>query len=301
VLTALGPGAMAGAAPIAQPSYIQLDVGGVNYTTLLGTLTKHPDSMLATMFRHARDEGTEPDSGHTFTLARNSESVPAGHGRAHSSSMVPCGKMLRQNATDLTGHPGDSGAYILDRDGLSFRYVLNYLRNESDLPIPLPSNPVERQQLAIEAEYFMLDELLDLCRSTPSAAGSTGCALHPMTQSELLLQPRIEWARQLPPTDLRGVSIAFQNYDSSVLRECDLRGVDMRECTLSRCQLQVLASCTGVPTPFSAPNWQYDEWAPVRHLWQAPRLCVPVNCVYGGFVACRAPRPHLHYKTPYSA
>ena len=232
------------------PQYVSLNVGGSKYVTLLSTLTKHEGSMLEAMFRglldaKGQDDGTVMPS---FTLARDGE-----------------------------------GAYVIDRDGPSFRYVLNYLRNDSPIPIPVPPDPAERKQLAMEAEYYMLGGLLDLCRSenvpvaaraaaagAAAAAGGSGdgvCTvsgrqqhtkqqqqpvtsadtvepaqqhtwLHPMTLSELLVQPRVEWAVQLPPTDLRAVSMAYQNYDSSVLRECDLRGIDMRECTLSRAQLQ---------------------------------------------------------------
>ena len=48
-----------------------------------------------------------------------------------------------------------SGAYILDRDGPTFRHILNYLRNGEGTP--LPTDPGERLLLAMEAEFFLLE------------------------------------------------------------------------------------------------------------------------------------------------
>ena len=45
------------------------------------------------------------------------------------------------------------GKYFIDRDGVLFRYVLDYLRNKK---LVLPENFQETKRLMTEAEYFQL-------------------------------------------------------------------------------------------------------------------------------------------------
>jgi len=61
------------------------------------------------------------------------------------------------------------GCYFIDRDGPSFRYVLNYLRSGGS-KVALPRDPEAREQLAIEAEYFLFEDLAARCRSPPLLA-----------------------------------------------------------------------------------------------------------------------------------
>jgi hypothetical protein len=115
------PGPAPAPAPVPQvrcvPSqYVRLDVGGTRYTTMLSTLCKYPGSMLAAMFSGLLESGDDDgssviDDGGGVGLAVDSD-----------------------------------GAYIIDRDGPSFRHVLAYLRNQrEDVSIPLPSDDVERR------------------------------------------------------------------------------------------------------------------------------------------------------------
>ena len=55
---------------------------------------------------------------------------------------------------------GSDGAYLIDRDGPSFRYVVNYLRDGEPA---LPTKASELDQLAREARYFGLEELAAAC------------------------------------------------------------------------------------------------------------------------------------------
>ena len=123
--------------------HVRLNVGGVPYTTLLSTLTKDPDSMLAVLFR-----GLQPCAPH----------APAPNTPRAASSTLTRGLLLRRGdgaGGEAFALPCDpSGAYILDRDGAAFRHVLNYLRNGEGTP--LPTDPGERLLLAMEAEFFLL-------------------------------------------------------------------------------------------------------------------------------------------------
>jgi hypothetical protein len=49
------------------------------------------------------------------------------------------------------------GKVFIDRDGVLFRYILDYLRNQN---VVLPENFHEKARLRAEAEYFGLEGLL---------------------------------------------------------------------------------------------------------------------------------------------
>ena len=182
--------------------YVRLNVGGTRYTTLLETLTRVPGSMLTAMFG-----GLSTDEHCSFNLPQD-----------------------------------DTGAYIIDRDGQSFRHVLNFLRHDGPTQCSLPRSAEDRSMLAREAEYYMLDELFDQCCSI----GHNGRQLYPMSQAEFLSQPLRDSSANgnpvkvvfLPPVDLRAINLAYQSYVGCAFRECDLRQVDMRKANLSCCDLQ---------------------------------------------------------------
>ncbi|XP_022241071.1 BTB/POZ domain-containing protein KCTD12-like [Limulus polyphemus] len=95
------------------PSVVELNVGGVFYTTSLKTLTSDADSLLGQLFTN---KGSKP-------VPRDSK-----------------------------------GKYFIDRDGVLFRYVLDFLRNQKLL---LPENFHERDRLRREAEYFILPAMVE--------------------------------------------------------------------------------------------------------------------------------------------
>jgi hypothetical protein len=91
------------------PNVIELNVGGVFYTTALSTLTREEDSNLASIFREK--------------------------------------SCLERDA---------KGKYFLDRDGVLFRYILDFLRNQA---LVLPEGFRERERLRQEANFFGLSNL----------------------------------------------------------------------------------------------------------------------------------------------
>ncbi|XP_023018805.2 BTB/POZ domain-containing protein Ktl [Leptinotarsa decemlineata] len=103
------------------PSVIDLNVGGVTYSTTLKTLTSQQDSLL-----HAIFTGREP----VVVDAKN--------------------------------------RYFLDRDGVLFRYVLDFLR---DGTVVLPECFRERERLKREAEKYMLHGLVEaICSESRNKA-----------------------------------------------------------------------------------------------------------------------------------
>lgn len=95
------------------PPIVELNVGGVFYTTALTTLQRVQESLLGQMF-----------SGKSKT------------------------PVLRDS----------KGKFFIDRDGVLFRYILDFLRNQK---LVLPENFSERERLKKEAEFFQLQEMLD--------------------------------------------------------------------------------------------------------------------------------------------
>ncbi|CAL4063797.1 unnamed protein product [Meganyctiphanes norvegica] len=99
------------------PAIIELNVGGVFYTTTLTTLVKEQDSLLGDMFSGKSKQPVLRDS---------------------------------------------KGKFFIDRDGVLFRYVLDYLRNQK---LVLPENFSENDRLKNEAEYYDLPDMVESLNS----------------------------------------------------------------------------------------------------------------------------------------
>ena len=92
------------------PQLIDLNVGGVTYSTTLDTLTGEAGSLLESIFTGKK------------SISKDSK-----------------------------------GRYFIDRDGVLFRYVLDYLRNKKLL---LPENFLEKERLRNEADYYRLPNMV---------------------------------------------------------------------------------------------------------------------------------------------
>jgi len=57
----------------------------------------------------------------------------------------------------------NDGHYIIDRDGDHFQYILNFLR--ADAVMSLPTDEAAREALAVEADYYGIDEVANACRT----------------------------------------------------------------------------------------------------------------------------------------
>lgn len=58
---------------------------------------------------------------------------------------------------------------FIDRDGILFRYVLDYLRNKK---LSLPENFSERDRLKLEAEFYRLNNMCRALAVNPSHSGN---------------------------------------------------------------------------------------------------------------------------------
>lgn len=108
-------------------SVVELNVGGVHYTTNVKTLQSEHGSRLSELF----------DGGDSNAL-------------------------LTRDA---------KGRVFLDRDGVLFRYILDYLRDEA---VRLPEGFREKERLLREAEYFRLTGLIKAI-NTLAETHQNGC------------------------------------------------------------------------------------------------------------------------------
>jgi hypothetical protein len=99
------------------PQYVRLDVGGMHYTTLLCTLTRHPASMLGAMFAGPPPARTPASAG--------GDGVRVGPG-LEAQGGGPGG-----GAVGLARD--GAGAYLIDRDGQTFRWCARWLTGASRL------------------------------------------------------------------------------------------------------------------------------------------------------------------------
>ena len=157
----------------ASTGIVRLDVGGVRYMTSVGTLCKLPPQ------------------GEFSILARMFGDLQAG-----GSAVVP---------------RNSEGVYFIDRDGASFRHVLNYLRAPAGAEPQVPDSALERAQLATEADFYMLPELVEACSG-------------PCKQ---------EARRRVVES-----SGSIRSFVGLRMGACDLRGCDLRGLDLSRCDLR---------------------------------------------------------------
>ena len=113
------------------PSIVELNVGGVHYTTTLSTLTtRDADSLIGQMFS----------------------------GRLKSGGQQPAVRDAKGN-------------YFIDRDGVLFRYTLDYLRTGK---VTLPDNFGECERLRQEADYFQMAGMKAALPSVASVSGGVG-------------------------------------------------------------------------------------------------------------------------------
>ncbi|CAL2033837.1 unnamed protein product [Caenorhabditis brenneri] len=72
--------------------------------------------------------------------------------------------------TDILITKDESGAIFIDRDPKYFRLILNFMR---DGQVKLPESQREVEELCVEAEYYLLDGLVELCSASIKAAADT--------------------------------------------------------------------------------------------------------------------------------
>ena len=137
----------------------------------------------------------------------------------------------------------DDEVLFIDRDGPSFRYVLNYLRDPFAKPL-LPRDQTERDQLAREAGFYGIPGLLSRPSTTEAAGGDwkgESACTQIVTQAELSgfqvtskwevgrngrEEKEYQWYRQFPCRDLRDCSLRYMDLTGWNLRGCNLAGVD---------------------------------------------------------------------------
>lgn len=72
---------------------------------------------------------------------------------------------------------------FIDRDGVLFRYILDYLRNRK---LSLPENFAERDRLRMEAEYYRLDSMSRALAQSRPNSGSNGRYLNESMSNSMI-------------------------------------------------------------------------------------------------------------------
>jgi hypothetical protein len=249
--------------PSVPPQYVRLDVGGTRYTTLLSTLCKHPDSMLAKMFQgtiyvtisaegplsvefQVQDEG----HGKDMTLIRVSE-----EGTGYAAGLR-CGMRLR----------------LIQGEALSDNFKANMQRFHVSRPLQLQLDPPrgqfvlsELQGLAKDSEgAYILDRDGPCFRHVLNYLRHEGVGLPPLpvgeeerlllaTEADYYVLPelaqlcRAGFARagpldmsgmNLAGRDLSGRDLSGANLSGSDLSAADLSGSNLTNANLSRCKVE---------------------------------------------------------------
>lgn len=131
------------------PDILELNIGGVFYTTALTTVKREGESLLGQIF----------NGSSKVTVAKDSK-----------------------------------GKYFIDRDGVLFRYVLDYLRNQK---IVLPENFHEKERLKQEAEYYQLPNLVKMLNSAIMSPPKLGQLQHSKV-------PPISNSNSISPVSMEG-------------------------------------------------------------------------------------------------
>ncbi len=119
---------------------VQLNVGGMQYATTPLTLLREPNSLLAHCIgKH---------------VAETRNSLPRRHGAPIVSESI---------------FENEDGTFFIDRDGILFRYILDYLRYGK---LILPENFQEYTRLQEEAKFYQLANLSKLLSKPPITTNS---------------------------------------------------------------------------------------------------------------------------------
>jgi hypothetical protein len=155
-----------------KPQVLRLDVGGMCSSLTADTIMAVPQSRLATMFEPVL-YGSEPIEGDSIEVLAGAAAEGASDGAAGDSGQ-PAEGVPREEAPTLPQAP--DGAYVIDRDAGSWRHVMNYLRARRPVykngvrtgsmagEVVLPDSKAELRQLAVDANWYALDELEALAR-----------------------------------------------------------------------------------------------------------------------------------------
>ena len=84
----------------------------------------------------------------------------------------------------------DDGSVFIDRDGTHFRAILNFLR---DGHVPLPDNRKELEELKMEANFYCINQLVELCDNQNYVELNVGGVIF-STSRETLLEEESELA-----------------------------------------------------------------------------------------------------------
>lgn len=149
---------------VAASTVIELNVGGVVYATTRATLISEPNSLLFDIFSQRRYLSTISHAKENFF--QNKSPSPGAESKTSQSQIAS-----EPHAISLSRD--FRGRLFIDRDGVLFRFVLDYLRNGK---LVLPDCFLEANRLRQEAEFYRLPGIVTQLNSTsPATPPSIPC------------------------------------------------------------------------------------------------------------------------------
>ena len=136
---------------------VDLNVGGVHYTTTLSSLTKYPQSILAQTMLRLMEKGWKCAGEKDFRFLE-----PELDGN--------CLQVFVESNNRI----------FIDRDGALFRFVLDFLRQGNKFS--LPERFAENERLSCEAEFYGLQDLVVALRSQKDASSGPKKEVHPTAE-----------------------------------------------------------------------------------------------------------------------
>ena len=116
---------------------VELNVGGIKFTTTISTLTSVPSTYFEAMF----------SGRHTNNNSNNYPNKPVSRNDQNN------------NDDNSPNNTSNDNYYFIDRDGKHFRHILNFLRC-SGVVVSLPTDEASKRELLIEADFYGLDSLV---------------------------------------------------------------------------------------------------------------------------------------------
>ena len=170
---------------MAASTVIELNVGGVVYATTRDTLISEPNSFLFDIFSQRRHLSTISHAKENFFQSVGVSNVSDLSNKFNTAfylrnkSPSPGGE-IKTSQSQIASEPHAislsrdfRGRLFIDRDGVLFRFVLDYLRNGK---LVLPDCFLETNRLRQEAEFYRLPGIVTQLNSTsPPTPPSIPC------------------------------------------------------------------------------------------------------------------------------
>eukprot|EP01121_Diplochlamys_sp_Union-15-3_P016483 TRINITY_DN560_c0_g1_i3.p1 TRINITY_DN560_c0_g1~~TRINITY_DN560_c0_g1_i3.p1 ORF type:complete len:235 (-),score=42.02 TRINITY_DN560_c0_g1_i3:247-906(-) len=152
--------------------------------------------------------------------------------------------LAKMFSSTMSSEKDDTGAYLLDRDPIYFRPVLNFLRT-GQLII---DEGVSSEGVFLEAKFFQITALIDLmeAKNRPD-----------LTRRDVIVRRPVNFeSLRLANVDLSGLSLQKQSFDYADLTEANFERCQMEHCSIYKVEApnSIWVSIVGKYSDFRESN-----------------------------------------------